>query len=804
MKTIKISFLFTLLNLLTICAVAQDLKGTPILLEPAEYTRPNGPTGEIAQRYDDVTRRPWIVYSDRSDNISYTNEQFNTKKKDLPYLKAFLVIARRGHALHIVDYGPMHYAKNKLNERPQDYGWVDERKMLLWQNSVLDPNTKIITKGLAMFHYEVLKNPGAYFKSNNIQVYNNPDKKEEHVATNELQMYQFVFIYKEENGAYLVGKQQKTKYNTISHELIGWVDKGTIQVWEGRLCLEPNRSIDAVDERKSKNVSASIFGTSSDAKSFSVGTAGGDPIWDSDPKATLIPSNFKRFPVLKTEYGLVRTGFSSPIVDERGVVLSSVQDKNKSDEKYMDFREEKKKINVIFVIDGNAENKNFVKPIIESIKLNYSYLGNNTSNQYFFGSVIYRKDAYASCEGVDKSLQVKTLTSNYRDLTSWLSQSLNDELCPVSNATSYTNLTDGLARANRMLAGKSSNTNIVIVIGAAGVESSKSEEMKNITNSLSKANASLLAFQVNSKNDVAFDNFYRDMRRMIAGNARNIVNDIKASNISEQLKASVDIPAWARNQDDYFDELEQDKSPISGSISFVELGQEMQVARLTSELKKTILSVESWNNKLISDLDVATQSVGGTSVKVNPAMVLFLKESGIGLDDKIVEKISGKSYQFYVEGYTTLTNDKLDNPVFTYQLLMLKSEYDNLVNRFKRLYEARGSDNMDAVRKRLKRAYKEVLASYQGSKQVAMRNMDIRMAHSLLTGIPPDLQSHTIKNVSIDDIDDKRLFSNEELDELLNHISTNLKQLERIPVEDSYIFKNFDDIMYWVPVDYLP
>ncbi|MEP7171103.1 MAG: type VI secretion system protein TssR domain-containing protein, partial [Bacteroidota bacterium] len=158
----------------------------------------------------------WQVYSDREDNPTYVDQNFSKPTGfTLSYMQACIVAQEAGNAVRLVKWSYKEFvmtSKGKdqvFKNNAEDLGWIEKKKLLLWKNSLIDDSTRFSKKAVSVKKLEDKKNMTitSYISNHGIlDLFNAPmaDKKSD--LDRELKMFQYLFIYKEDNGMYLLGK----------------------------------------------------------------------------------------------------------------------------------------------------------------------------------------------------------------------------------------------------------------------------------------------------------------------------------------------------------------------------------------------------------------------------------------------------------------------------------------------------------------------------------------------------------------------------------------------------------------------
>ena len=376
----------------TFCLSIQAQK-TKVLNKPLKFERPiSYKQGDGKNDYEllkgERGDEPWIVISDRDNNKTYVDRsEESSVKKVLSFGTAYRIIDEKDEWLKIgSQVDPNEYVDKKGKISVSDFGWIKKDKLLLWNNSLSDPITKIHLKGF-------LLNKAKNFNSKELKkvyYYSSPDLKDTS-PKGELDLYNFYFIYKIEyhegagNDRYLLGVDSKYNPYLSPDNLKGWVDQRRIDEWNTRLAITPNFEDDAFAERKSNsNLRVRGFDTYRQCKQLAEidNTITKNLLWDSDPTIltdkTLLSrtdpkrynKNIIRFPILKFEpnsyyyrSGVIATHGDGNISIQRAEIVDDIMKKEEN-------------INVFFLLDGSSEAvgkyKSQLKVLFENIQTRYS------------------------------------------------------------------------------------------------------------------------------------------------------------------------------------------------------------------------------------------------------------------------------------------------------------------------------------------------------------------------------------------------------------------------------------------------
>ncbi|MCC6600563.1 MAG: hypothetical protein IT223_07790, partial [Crocinitomicaceae bacterium] len=353
----KTSFLFFTILCFTIHTqmMAQNsVIGKVLKKSPKDYLKT--PTGDIlpadAKRIDGEME-VWVVFSDRQDNQTYSSAaDKSTPVKKLGFMQKCFVIEENNTHLHIVAFDDFAYdvKTKKITKNIEDYGWIAKDRMLLWKHALVNAKTKFTKKALVVNQKESLRNPEKYASQKNLRIFNNPELSQENTA--DVRLYDFLYIYKKEGKAVLLGKGLEFSAVSSATQILGWVSLDIIYEWDQRMVLEPNTGKKALSERKMTGVEVTVFDNQQSAEAFrnngSADKANMLPF--KDDFRTSFDPGWKRFPVIEripNDIGdIVHTGIVSAVFDTTGTDIISLDEQSKIEAEYAKQRTKTRNINV--------------------------------------------------------------------------------------------------------------------------------------------------------------------------------------------------------------------------------------------------------------------------------------------------------------------------------------------------------------------------------------------------------------------------------------------------------------------------
>ncbi len=747
---------------------------------PIEYTKPTGSNinGIKSKFYASVPKNDWIVHSDRDNNLTYTSPNGEIKNKIMNFMESFYVIGETDTHVELIKYDPniASPVSRKVNMKKADYyGWAEKRKLLLWRNSLVNKQTDFTIKALIGHSItDMVKGISTY---NQLTLYNSPTIEANTENDNDVRLFEFLYVFKEENNKYLVGIYNKLSHSTGSQEVIkGWISEKNVQIWSQRLCIEPNDAPAAAAERRAKGIKTSLFNNYQAALAFKTGTkAQYDKIlWDKDKYETGYPSSWKRMPVIsKLDNNIYKTGVITDIFSKSNRKVLSAEEHASLEAQYNTVIEKKQNINVVFVIDGTQSNHSFFVPIINAIQ-NSVNLFKNSYKKYRIGTVIYGK----SGEGVVDSY---SLTSKYSSVIQSL-KNYRDKPHLSQDNDNPTDLYEGIIEATKTL--NSEYTNIIVLIGDAG--DSLSTNNTDIIQRMKDTECGLISFQT------------RNVKGLSERIYNEFVNQTKELIVQSSIRSGVR-PKLYHDGHNTFQLRYPIESLLPGSLTRSDKGGAMSQAELEEEIRTMLTSFEKQHDQLLRDLDCKIYI--DCKPGINEAILEhFLKEIP-DIDSTTLRKIRDMDYQLFVEAYVPLRVDDLEYPLFKHAIFMTRQELNELERELEKIVDI--GNTPSELREQIINSYKQILIGYYGTE--ARREITIKSPAEILeivTGLPTT--SELLNKYTIAEIEDRGRVSDEEIQDIFFYMDEKLRALSKIIGNPDYFFRSRDQTYYWVPQEVLP
>ncbi len=816
----KATLIFGLL-ILTTAAFSQGIEGgdlvkskSVLLKKPMAYDNPNGKKieGPDAKRSEKDREANWRVFSDRDNNPTYFDKNCTKKNVTLHFMECFVVAQETEDAVRIVRFDPVNQPfidkpgskKGELIFKPsaEDVGWIKKKYLLLWDRALVNDSTKYTKKAISVKKLDNSSGNGlqSIIKKGILDLYTYPEAdKSKYSAGKDITLFQYLFILKEdpESKMLLVAKANRITPSGSSDEMLGWAKKSELQVWDNAVCLRINFDEEAIQERKEKNIKVQFFKDINGAKTFRDGkVAPALPFVYDDPNKDGENRDdnpyFYGFPIIDKdlkEPNIYKTGYVTQTVNSQGKDIFSASRQAKINETFEGIKKNFTKVNILFVIDGSQ--RQFMKTVSQAIRdialLDGS--SNTTKNEYKIGGIIYND---AKCE--EDAFKTIALMKDKDSFIEKLTDEANKTSpCVVNRDLNGAPIYTAVTKACNMFDSKD-QTNIIVVVGTTSdpIKTGKAEALKSLIEKQVKINF----FQTVSKDGALYDAFVKDCQGFLIQNAQAF--DKKY--FPEDLKSGKLKPATIKSSEtDNFAFLEN--SGVPGNFQWVDAGGQIKPSDVSKKIQKLIRENENRMNQIIERYDGNTTGAAkgvkegaDDQEETKQLMALFL-DKGFKAED-IDQLANVQNFQLFIEGYASVSNKNLAQPVLTRTLFISRTEYQDLVDIFANLNDSYTSSNQ---RTGAVNTYKEIIKKYKGSSgKDDLLDFNLNDFMKLVTGLS-GISTNPLFKRSLEDIQNEKKTSAEELAKLKNSFALINSRLKKVKGNKNLRLEQGDESYYWIP-----
>jgi len=513
-----------------------------------------------------------------------------------------------------------------------------------------------------------------------------------------------------------------------------------------------------------------------------------------------------RFPKLekKEEDNYYKTAVVGPITAaDYGRIVGEISEENYASlsVNVNNAIESENTVNILFVIDGTKGMQPYIKSISNSI-YRLKDISDEDGKTIRFGAAIYGDVTSQKFEYVEMNEDEGEVISFLREI----------ETSPVSNETNpynamYLGINQALIKTNL----RKNQTNLIIVVGDTGDDFYKNGKTANISpdaiqNQLKEWNAHVIAYQCDVTGGETAKAFENQMKNMILETAKLSYNDYtKLSRIKNYNKLILGSPILDNQTNELksgaiYGAYRKVKSPIDleDEISYHIKKATKYAGQVSGLLSDFFENGESFDSK-------------GGGGPLGPAIVNLLSKMKDKLSEEDLENLSYEKYQFYLEAYTPIKIDAAIDECFSDVLFMPRKDLSDLVDRLDYLVRS-ASYNPKQKRKGVIDTWYELLRIYTGEKNFEqLANLTIDKLNSMMQGVEKEgikfKSRKPLGSRSIKDITNKRVVTDEEINEYIREMTKNHKELNDILREGrnyEFSYTSNGNTYYWIPSDFLP
>lgn len=626
---------------------------------PREYAM-NYCAGEVKARRQSTwfKHNPWIVFSDKPDNMTYQSATGKNELKEIQYMDAFLVIKRKGEWLKVIKYDPAILQNGKLKEWKQAKycGWINKNDLLLTQNTVTDITTGFKNKMVTILTDTTsLENPSHYFIADSVRLYQDSDLTKEQ---GKVPLYSIVYpLKKSKDGEQtLIARKDYVSADSIKTDVLGWIDNALLAAIGQQLHIDVSSLPDSTlwfKDRKNKDTL--LLREEQLRESFRFGN---------------VNKAFTHSPVFSYSQGdtniYFRTQIAMPVVDKRGSYVLNVNGNPISYNRFKQIEKSLSKINIVFVMEGKDEMIERFPSIVNVVQGLQPVLTNDEMFSFRFGAVLTFN------ERDNEGAPICPLTNNYMEMLDFLSAKSKNakNLQPVYGIRGSWS---GLRNAVDMFNKCPDETNILVVVGDKGFNSEWADS--TLVNQMVRNNCRVLGFQLYGGEPDNFNNFVLQIGNMI---------DNYAPKISKNKREIIVYADQLRNENEYRETSKKNtycldfpnRSMTQGWLVFPQKNESLELEGLATSVDSLLLQVKFDNTLLVNSLYKAFEEVGNFRHKLDSSFVDYHHIQSLSIKP-LVAAMHNTPAEWNLPAQPVVLPDSVSADL-NYYLLVTENELKNL------------------------------------------------------------------------------------------------------------------------------
>lgn len=704
---------------------------------PKSFEKPNERTD--AYNSSEKTALPWIVFSDRAENFTYTSPGGTLVMKKINFMDPFYVSEEKNGFIKLIKYQPGIVQGRKLTNKKgaQSYGWISKSKVILWQSAFVTSNG-YPAKYIAIINGpKPMQIPDFYYdKVDSAYVYTSPElnRKKTKVALDEI-----VYAYKksEDGKKILIGSDAQLIADSAAHSVYGWIAADAVHSWGDRLYIG-----------SAKNANAKTDDSVADYVNHAIkvnGPSAGANYFVFDPLIAADEPLLRSIPVTPAATRTnVTLGFAADVYDKHNNSILNIKGGHLSYNDYLKIRNNVHHINVVFVVDGGSTMRNYFPGLISTIQsFEGTFDTHLNGNQLNYGAVVYRSAADCPSGGV----QTMPFADDYRSLVRFLAK----QGAITAGCTAGVNsqpVFDGIKSALSLFKNHPNETNLVVLIGSAGGANYNAETTRDVANQVAAADARLLAIQVFSDYNSIYNDFVIQARQIVSKSAVQLANLKKQRMVTgEGLTNVQEFNTSVSDSVSFYLDFPKN-SLIQGAVVFPPKGvvKSNQAMRLSVDRLMTETDYDIRNQ--VHLLDSAFRLTGRENRYVQPVVMAQLNQPSPDLGNSMPHN----AFKYYLTADAPETIVSQSQSQLQYLLILNEQEYKQLNDLFSLMIGDNLQRDASDYRSKLFHNYLDIIKKRLNIKMSRgdIKNMTLAEYFQKATELPLNADKDFLKNKVVD------------------------------------------------------
>jgi len=761
--------------------------------------------------------KPWIVYSDRNDNITYSDKKARNPLGKVSFLEKFFVIHEKDSAVELIKYASDLLKQGSVNRiktpsKVQYIGWVKKDKLILSENCFVDKTDQWPVKWVSMLNgtsiFSKIRN---YTEGNKIKLYDAPDLK--NALKMEIGFDEIVYVFKKNGNKLLISKGVHESPQNPSENILGWVSENLIQQWGERLFLNPICNNDSVKKTPfiflSKESAVESVSGRSPENIPSEGSAV-KPL-SVDDVCNVIQSKWKRCPLLKIEevknnkfaFNLIQTGVVTPVLDKNSSFITNSAGIKITYLKLLEFENSFKNVNVVFEINLNNEEKECINSVRVQLQ---------TLDDIIRAKQKEKRDfhiRYAVVDGLPSTVNgaKSEFYDSYSEALPLLINSIQNSV-DRGGGMLPSSVENGLNKASQLFKGHEDENNIVIVIStkADSKINKKNKVLQDpVYDLLGQEDVKPLFFQPYCGVAPAYSDFVQQAKSMIERTADKVTlyrNDklIEKSNYSGIYKYKT---LMNGDSNVYCLDFPTNEN-TQGFLIFPTIGNKISGKCLYNALDSLLSQIDKSNGMVLDSIRSAFNSPRALNVSINKNFAGYYKKIDT-LPPDISGMLGNYGYNYFMNGYKTSSRTIYKSKFFKCCLLLSKNEYDEICTVFKKLkFDQIAQQQYDSKScSETYNAFLKILGDYNKkySPGIPVENLTMGQFFYKICGFYSE--NELLNKYKVNDFSYSFIFKNDDLKNIVDYMNRRIGLFYSVRDKKGSSFNSIGDKYYWVYEDSL-
>lgn len=607
--------------------------------------------------------KPWLVYTHTEAAPLYANAKSESADKSVSFLTPFVVLNHKGDRYLVASYKPGSIQKGKVDmTQITEQGWINQRDLLLWTESLRDETTGFRAKGmLALQEKSVLPLLDIYMEKDSLFVFK--DSNLQHKAQRKLALNTLVYLYtfSVDQKKVFLGTAPKIQEGDAKGQVYGWVDARVVGLWGQRT---------AVRMKSTTGTESTQLGVETITTSGTVFTA----IRNSDTLDGQLRL-MQLYPLMYQNTSQdFKINFFDQVLDYGANKVYNVDGQPIYYDTYRQILADNRKLNVVFILDGSEE----VAPYLATLRGGLQGLTAQFTATKYFTTISYATLFYHLDQQDKKNNEIPLVNAEH-----WV-QKIGKPFVFNRMSSQRITLKESIEEMNKHLALRENQTNLVVVIGQR-LTASDLVKQEELAQHIAQTGSRVLFYQVHADSGDTHNDFVLTAEAVIQASAEQI-GHAKRRHLVDQ-EGIVDAPLFnlSQNNQGIYQLDYPAQSMHQGAVIFPAKGEDTKPIHLQQVLGKMVNDIIRENQRIDSTLTVAFNSdLGLSQTRVKVVYEKKYQQENTWVAIPIAKKLINQNYAFMHEGMLQKSKTNAANTV-EYGVLLDEEEIQQLQEEYRRI-----------------------------------------------------------------------------------------------------------------------
>ncbi|WP_410879198.1 type VI secretion system protein TssR domain-containing protein [Myroides sp. DW712] len=728
--------------------------------------------------------KPWVVYAHTDNAPLYANAKSEAADTRVSFLTPLVVLKHKGNRYLVASYEAGSIQEGKLDPtRIKVQGWMEQRDLLLWTESLRDATTGFRIKGmLALQEKSILPLLGMYMDKDSIYIFK--DTRLQHKGESKLPLNTLVYLYgfSADNKKVLLGTAPQLEEENSENKVYGWVDARIVGLWGERTAFRM---------KPTTGTESTQLGVETTTPSGTVFT----PVRSSDT----LEDRLRLMQLYPLTYGTTMQDFKinyfDQVLDYRENKVYNVDGQPIYYDAYRQILQNNRKLNVVFLLDGSKE----VVPYLDALKGVLQGLTKQFAEPKYFTSLSYATFFY-HLNQQDKSKNEAPLL----DAEHW-GQTIGKPFVFSRMSPKEVTFKETMAEVNKYLGLRENQTNLIVVIGQrfTALDLVKQEELAE---QVAQTGSRVLFYQVHADSGDTHNDFVLTAEAVIQASTEQVGNAKRQRLVEQEGIVGHHLFDLSQANQGIYQLDYPAQSMHQGAVIFPAKGADNKPIYLQQVLVKMVNDIIQDNQRVDHVLTAAFNSDAGLSqTKVKATYLANYQQEKDFVALPIAKQLMNQNYAFRQEGVLRKPT-KSDTEITEYGVLLDEQEVNQLQEEYRRIYQRvfkKGAlDNNKMIRRYITAVQKNNRSS-QKKKRSFWRKNTMFLGLFQQTGLYVN-PSDTIAKQSLAQWKHKDILNTAILADFFRQFKLIADQIEEEKANKLTVVQQNEANFYWLNQTYMP